>query len=405
MIRALLIASVLAGCSAAPGGTRPMIGPQGDPPPEVVAIPGTGFKFEMIYVPGGKFRMGSPDGEAGRDADEGPVREVEVRPFWISRTEVTVEEYMKFYDVKKQERVEGVTHPSKPYEPPHGSMETRGHPAVGMRWHGAMGYADWLSKLTGQHFRLPTEAEWEYAARAGAAAAAPEPLADYAWFAGNSNGKTRPIGARKPNAFGLHDMVGNVWEYCLEPFQPPEYGPVVRGGAWNAPAPDLRFANRQTIIESWYERDPNRPRSLWWLTDGQFIGFRVVRSADPGADAYVSKVEVRNVKMTGKSKYEGMARVSGEVVNAGNRALEEVEVLVHFLDEDGKPIFVDRKDRPSFSRCYPVLANSARDGEHRKPLAPGQARAFQVDVPRAYEWDSDLTQLAARVTALRFAKD
>jgi hypothetical protein len=199
-------------------------------------------------------------------------------------------------------------------------------------------------------------------------------------------------------------MLGNVWEYCLEPARPPAFGPVLRGGAWNSPAPAVRASNRQTVEEEWYERDPNRPRSMWWFTDATFVGFRLVRFVDPAGkaeqEAYAAKVEAAVLEV--KPVQDAMAMVSGEIRNKGDRALEEVEVTVFFLSEKGEPLFADRKDRPSFSRVYPVLANSGHPGEPREPLAPGAARRFEVAVPQAYDYDVDLEKAGAKVTAIQF---
>jgi hypothetical protein len=285
-------------------------------------------------------------------------------------------------------------------------MGTTGrHPAVSVRWHGAIQCIEWISRKTGQRFRLPTEAEWEYACRAGSDAAAPEPLADHAWFKENSQDKTHEGGQKKANAFGLHDMLGNVWEFCLEPYKPPQYVPVLRGGSWNSPAKDLRAASRQVAEEDWYERDPNRPRSLWWYTDATFVGFRLVRSVDPAGkaeqEAYAEKIEAGN--FTVKPAPDAMSLVSGEIRNKGDKTLEEVELTVYYLDEKGVPLFADRKDRPTFNRAYPVLANSAHPGEAREPLAPGGVRRFEVTVPQAYDYDADLEKVGAKVTGIRFS--
>ena len=362
-------------------------------PNETVAIPGTDFKFEMVYVPAGKAKVGEP-----------PV-DVEIHAFWMSKTEVPWECFVKYFENRKAVKVDGVTRPSPPYEPPHGTMGTGSHPAVGMRWHGAMGYCEWVSTLTGQRFRLPTEAEFEYAARAGSTAAGPEKPDDVAWFKENAGSKTHLTGTKKPNAFGLCDLMGNVWEYALEFHTPPEYRPVLRGGAWSTPAAELRFAARQEIKPEWYERDPNRPRSMWWLTDGPFIGFRLVSFAEApkkDQDAYAGKIEISGV-MAGEAS-KGNARVTGQVKNTGDRAIDELELTVYYLDDEGKPLFEDGKARPCFSKAWPVLLNSAQPGDHRAPLKPGEARAFALDVPQPFETDAELTKVGAKVSALQFSK-
>jgi formylglycine-generating enzyme required for sulfatase activity len=361
---------------------------------ETISIPGTDLKFEMVYVPGGKARSGEP------------ATEVELRPFWMSKTEVTWECFVKYFENRKLVKVDGVTRPSPPYEPPHGTMGTGAHPAVGMRWHGAMGYCEWVSTLTGQRFRLPTDAEWEFAARAGSTAAGPEKADEVAWIKENAGAKTHLTGTKKPNAFGLCDLMGNVWEYSLEFYSGPEYRPVLRGGAWSTPAADLKFAARQEIKPEWFERDPNRPRSMWWLTDGPFIGFRLVRFADAAGkkdqDAYAGKLEVSELKAAEGTK--GNARVTGKLKNGGDRALDEVELTVFYTEDDGKPVYEDGKARPSFSKVWPVLVNSDKAGEQRAPLKPGETRAFALEVPQPFETESELTKVGAKVSALQFSK-
>ncbi len=383
---------------------------QDRPPDERLSYPGLRggetVTIELVHVPGGKFRMGSPAGEAGRGTDEETPREVEVRSFWIGKREVTWAEYDVFFQTRKQAAVDGVTRPSEPYEPPGGEGATGEHPAVGMRFHGAMRYCDLLSKMTGQKYRLPTEAEWEYACRAGSEGAAPSPLGDYAWYEANSGGGFKLGGGKKANAWGVHDMLGGVWEYCLEPYQPPGFGPVLRGGAWNSPPPELRAANRQAYVPAWFERDPNRPRSLWWLTDARFLGFRVARISTAeerkAEEGYAPKVEVLGLK-TGDTS-QGNIRVSGRVKNAGDRALDEVELTVYHLDPKGKPLYEDRKYRPTFNKVYPVIVSSGLPSLQARPLKPGESRVFEVDVPQPFDYDVDLENVGAAVTGLRLSK-
>ncbi|HZE98086.1 MAG TPA: SUMF1/EgtB/PvdO family nonheme iron enzyme [Planctomycetota bacterium] len=376
-----------------------------EPKTETIAIPGTDLKFDMVYVPGGKATLGSPPGETGRTSDELPPHEAALQPYWMSRTEVTWEAFVKYFENRKAFKVDGVTRPSPPYEPPHGKMGVGAHPAVSMRWHGAMGYCEWVSTLTGRRFRLPTEAEFEYATRAGSTAAAPANPDDVAWYDANAQKKTQLTGTKKPNAFGLQDLSGNVWEYALEYHSGPDYDPVLRGGSWASPREELRFAARMQIKPEWYDRDPNRPRSVWWLTDGTFVGFRLVCFAaapKKDQDAYVAKVKVTELKV--KEGTKGNGRVSGTLKNAGDKALDEVELTVYYVDDDGKPIFEDNKARPSFSKAWPVLVNSDHPGDHARPLKPGETRAFLLDVPQPFDVDTEPTKVGARVSALQFSK-
>ena len=201
--------------------------------------------------------------------------------------------------------------------------------------------------------------------------------------------------------------MGNVWEYSLEFHTPPEYRPLLRGGAWNTPAAELLFATRLEINPAWYERDPNRPRSMWWLTDGPFIGFRLVRFAEPAAkkdqEAYAAKIEVSGFKIGEVVK--GNARVTGQLKNAGDRAIDEVELTVFYVDEDGKPMFEDGKARPTYNKVWPVLVNSEKPGVHAAPLKPGETRLFEVEIPQPFEVETEPTKVGAKVSALQFSKN
>jgi hypothetical protein len=268
-----------------------------------------------------------------------------------------------------------------------------------------MGYCEWVSTLTGRRFRLPTEAEWEYAARAGSTTAGPATPEETAWYAANGEKKTHLTGTRKPNAFGIQDLMGNVWEYALEMNSGAAYAPVLRGGGWHTPAAELRYAARQQILPEWYDRDPNRPRSMWWLTDGTFVGFRMVCFSDaPKKDqeAAAAKVEVGPLKATEGSG--GNVRVTGTVKNAGDKPLDELELTVYYLDDEGKPFVEDNKFRPTFTKTWPVVVNSDRPGAQGKPLKPGESRAIEVDLPQPFDFDTEPTKIGAKVVAAQPSK-
>jgi hypothetical protein len=338
--------------------------------------------------------------------------------------EVSWEEFNLYYGDETKSNVDlfavdGVTRPTRAktffgqVHCPKEFLEDR-RPAINVRWHGAVGYCDWLSQATGKRFRLPTEAEWAYAATAGGDAAV--------WHEGTSGKRTHEVGDGAPNRFGLHNLRGNVWEYCLE-FPPGgEYLPVLRGGAWNTPAAEATADARKTVVKEWYGADPNRPRSSWWLTDEFTQGFRVVM-IEPGADArsvkdyLAGKVEV---KITGHEDVlakdrpglgSHVVRVKGEVRNAGDRALEELDLLVYYLTPEGKPhlldvVGADKVGRATFGRAFPVLANGA-DAAVRAPLKPGETRAFVVEFPQASD-SEDLVapdKFGARATGLRFVSE
>lgn len=278
----------------------------------VATIPGTTVTFDMVAIPKGVFNMGSPASENGRNTDEGPAGTVAVDAFWMGRFEVTWDEYELFVyaELEKQATVkqvpdvthplvDGVTRPTPPFLDMSFGMGKSGFPAVNMTQYAALAYCKWLTAKTGDFHRLPTEAEWEYACRAGTQTAygfGPDakPLGEYAWYKGNSGGKYHKVGTRKPNAWGLHDMHGNVAEWTLDQYVVDFYRTrtgtknpwakatilyphVVRGGHWEAPAPAIRSAARGQSRPEWKQRDPQIPKSDWWLTDASFVGFRIVR--------------------------------------------------------------------------------------------------------------------------------
>ncbi len=297
--------------------------PQGQaaPGPEHKAyketIPGTEVSFEMVPIPGGEFLMGSPASEKGRKEDEGPQHPIALRHFWMGKCEVTWDEYDLFRkemgvdhpdqnDMKLKAKADAITGPTPPYVDESYGHGREGHPALCMTHHAAMEYCRWLSQKTGKVYRLPTEAEWEYAARAGTKTTYffgddPKDLDEYAWTAANSEETTHPVGKKKPNPWGLHDMYGNMLEWCLDHYQKDAYktfaldkatlGPVflptdarfahvARGGSWADKAVDCRSAARRGSDKTWLKFDPQRPQSIWWLTKIDYIGFRVVRAVN-----------------------------------------------------------------------------------------------------------------------------
>jgi formylglycine-generating enzyme required for sulfatase activity len=180
-------------------------------------------------------------------------------------------------------------------------MGKPGYPAICMTQHACRTFCQWLTMKTGRYYRLPTEAEWEYACRAGTKTAYsfgddPKQLGDYAWFTDNSDEKYHKVGKKKPNPWGLHDMHGNVAEWVLDahdskfyglgggkPVKDPlnipltEYGRVVRGGSWDADPEIARSAARVASHLDWKQQDPQLPQSIWYFTDALHVGFRVVR--------------------------------------------------------------------------------------------------------------------------------
>jgi formylglycine-generating enzyme required for sulfatase activity len=272
-------------------------------------------RFDMIAIPGGVFWMGSPEGEKGRSRDEGPRHPVRVRPFWLGKTEVTWDEFDRYWrqtdDLERRDRrplnpeADAVSRPSPPYHDETWGYGREGYPVLGISHHFAMEYCRWLSRKTGKLYRLPTEAEWEYACRAGTATAYsfgndPRLLREHAWFAENADECTHPVGQKLPNPWGLYDMYGNVAEWCLDhyhknayatfpadrltlaPVRLPtadRYPDVARGGSWADAARQCRSASRRASDKAWNRRDPLRPQSIWWLADADFVGLRVARAA------------------------------------------------------------------------------------------------------------------------------
>ncbi len=267
--------------------------------PYKVTIPATDVSFEMVPIRGGEFVMGTPAGEPGRRDDEGPQHKVAVEPFWMAAREVTWDEYRLFMFSRepKDELVDGVSRPTRPYVEMSFGMGINGYPAISMTHHAASKYAQWLSARTGHFYRLPTEAEWEYACRAGSTTAYSfggdaSAMGEHGWFDANSDGKYALVGRKKPNAWGLYDMHGNAAEWVVDqyafdfyankgrllwaPSKTP-YPHVVRGGSWAEPAADCRCGARRFSDPSWKQQDPQLPKSIWYLTDAQWVGFRLVR--------------------------------------------------------------------------------------------------------------------------------
>jgi len=264
-------------------------------------LPGTDVSFKMVPIKGGVFTFGSPAAEKGRADDEGPQKQVTIAPFWMGTCEVTFDEYDVYADADKDKTPtpDGMTRPSPPYiDLTLGMGKSGGYPANSMSQYGALMYCRWLYAKTGVFYRLPTEAEWEYACRAGAATAYPfgndtAQLKEYAWYKANSGDKYHKVGQLKPNAWGLYDMLGNVAEWTLDQYdaqflehagakdpwnKPTAKTPrTIKGGHYQDDAAHVRCAARLKSDPAWNRRDPQIPKSKWWNADAPFIGFRIVR--------------------------------------------------------------------------------------------------------------------------------
>lgn len=277
------------------------------------SIGGSNLGIEMVAIPAGSFSMGSITSEEKRGEEEGPIHTVELNSFWLSKYEITWELYNLFVNraidsiessSKANEleiEIDAISGATIPYVDMSLGMGTsEGLPVGNVTQFAASQFCKWLSAKTGHFYRLPTEAEWEYSARAGTSTAYhfgddPKILDEYAWSYENSEDTYHPVGQKKPNAWGLYDMHGNVAEWTLDQYiseiyttrdgvtQSPieiskeEYPRSVRGGSYYDDAEYLRSAARLGSNENWKMRDPQFPKSKWWNTDAPFVGFRIVR--------------------------------------------------------------------------------------------------------------------------------
>jgi len=238
-------------------------------------VPKTLVKFEMLPIPAGKFPF-SPDGKI-------PPTATDIKRFWMAKTECTWDDFDVFMyqtDLSEKERwllrrADARTRPSLPYENPSQGFGREGYPAITMTAHSATMYCHWLTEKTGRKYRLPTEAEWEYACRAAGLAVQlnAKQLDQAAWHDGNSENATHQVAQKAPNRWGLYDMLGNAAEWCT-----PMQGtlPVLRGGSFQTKPAEISCLTREPFNETWRIRDPNDPKSKWWLSDAPFAGFRVV---------------------------------------------------------------------------------------------------------------------------------
>ena len=284
--------------------------------PYTEEVTGIDVKFDMVPIPGGEYLMGSPKSEADRNEDEGPQVKVKIEPFWMGKYEVTWDEYDVWsfrLDIQRRKIAgtnptdrdklsDAVTRPTPPYTDMTFGMGHDGYPAICMTQHAAKMYCRWLSEKTGHYYRLPTEAEWEYACRAGTSTAYSfgddaDALDDYGWFYDNSDEQYHKVGEKKPNPWGLYDMHGNVSEWVLDRYDADWYAKgagksplnvttdmyprIVRGGSWDDDPDGLRSAARYASDPEWKFQDPQIPKSIWYHTDALHVGFRVIRPLNP----------------------------------------------------------------------------------------------------------------------------
>lgn len=266
-----LLLSVV-GCASRPPHTRPPIRPAAAlaaraPQAFTDRVPTSTATFTMRPVPAG-------DGAT---------------PFWIGETEMTWDAYDVFMlrlDLSPDERTgpkgdpgpDAVTRPTLPYTPPDRGWGHDGFPAIGVTAFAAQRYCEWLSDRTGRRYRLPTVAEWRHACRLGAA----DGRGDQAWSAGNAHEQTHAVATRSRDALGLHDLLGNVAEWCIDDATGK---PVACGGSFRTDAADLTCDLVEPQSPEWNQSDPSFPKSKWWLADAPFVGFRVVCDGPAGRPA------------------------------------------------------------------------------------------------------------------------
>jgi formylglycine-generating enzyme len=284
--------------------------------PYTQKIPGTQVTFDMTPIPAGEFMMGSNDSNY---PDQNPLHAVKLDAFWMGTHEVTWDAFELFLDKNYElaisegpigDLVDGLSRPSIPYLDMTFGMGKEGKPAIGMTQYGAIQYCHWLYLKTGIFYRLPTEAEWEYAARAGSKSRFffgddPSKLAEYAWTASNSEATTQEIGKKKPNQWGLYDIYGNVQEWTIDQYDPNFYSKStkenpfnaatqlyphsVRGGSFKTPEAEVGSAFRKASEAMWKRIDPQIPKSQWWFPEAPFIGLRLVRPLDPPSPEEIKK--------------------------------------------------------------------------------------------------------------------
>lgn len=296
-------------------------------------VPNTTVSFNMKAIPGGSFKIGSNEKEPMRKPDEGPQKEIKISPFFMAEIEVTWDEFLAFYSATAAEGrstdtegtrttadVDAISGPTPPYGQPDQNWGLGKRPAITMSFHAAETYCKWLSKVTGKTYRLPTEAEWEYAARGGTETPfffegnvkdfaekgfigrlfgkESDVINQYVVYGKNSRTKTEEPDKVEANPYGLKHMLGNAAEYCSDWYSADTYaqladgatdpkGPatgeerVVRGGYFRSDIGDVRSAARSaTQSVAWLKTDPQMPKSIWWLSDCNYISFRVVCEFD-----------------------------------------------------------------------------------------------------------------------------
>ena len=291
----------------------------------VEIVDGSDLQINMVYLSGGEYVMGSPAKERGRKKDEGPMHTVSLSPFWISSYEITWDLYELFLNNVDQKRIQnrgpinldidGVSSATMPYV----NQNQLGHPVINITQYGASQFCKWLTAKTGNYYRLPTEAEWEFACRSSTETTysfgnSGRKINQFGWYKKNSDGKLQKIGLKRPNGYGLYDMHGNAAEWVLDSYDPEAYikrkkaahNPmvrmkalyprVVRGGSYKDSLSNVRSSSRGFSSKRWKQRDPQVPKSLWWHTNAKHVGFRIVGTSGAPAEDKLYKYWVKPKK-------------------------------------------------------------------------------------------------------------
>lgn len=285
------------------------------------SIPGTSVSFKMVAIPKGSFLLGSPVDDVNREGDEGPQKKIDVSAFWMEEHEVTFVEWDAFFKdvtIPAGKNIDGITRPTPQYiDLTWGMGRDARQPTNSMSQQAAIMYCQWLYAKTGHFYRLPTEAEWEYACKAGSENSyplntTPAGLSEAGFFRDNSQAKFHKVMLKKPNAWGLYDMLGNLSEWTLDQYDPAfytkaspadplaqplsKYPRTTRGGSYLDEAKHLRCTNRIPSEAKWNQRDPQIPKSRWWLTDAMYVGFRVVRPLQQPSKEEIEKFYAQYLK-------------------------------------------------------------------------------------------------------------
>jgi formylglycine-generating enzyme required for sulfatase activity len=230
-------------------------------------------EIDLVPIPGGSVTL--PD-----SVTPGKTVTVTIKPLYVSKTELRWEQFDPFLfrqDLTEKEIAKGVdakNRPSMPYVPPDRGFGHDGWPTISISYLAAVKYCEWLSKKTGKAYRLPTEAEWQWACLGGGKPAklSAEDAAKVAWFKDNSEAKTHESGKLAANGYGLVDMLGNAREWAVTAAG----NPVLKGGGYADEVVALQAGSRAIPSKDWQKTDPQNPKSRWWLSDAPWAGFRIV---------------------------------------------------------------------------------------------------------------------------------